>query len=84
MLIPQCSTTGDKDKVWRDLGIQMRGIVELTSFARAVDNERWSAHKGMISLARLTDAYVGSNLPKDKNVVLGRWDATLTEDMIEC
>lgn len=78
------SITGDKDKVLKDLRIHLRGVVELTTFARAVDNGRWGVHNGMISLARLTEAYANLNLAKTKKVQLGNWEARLPQAMQEC
>ncbi|KAF8323471.1 ribonuclease H-like domain-containing protein [Cantharellus anzutake] len=75
----------DAAKVRRDFGIEFHGAVELTFLARTFNSSFTGDHpKSLISLARLTEHYIGLPLKKSKKVVLSNWECPLTENMIKC
>jgi len=76
----------DLRKVRRDLGVNLRGAVELSSLARTVDAASWANHgspKSLISLARLAECYLSHSLKKPKKIQLANWEGELTNNMIE-
>lgn len=77
-------TTGDATKVHHDLSVSIKGTLELTDLARSADSERWKEHKGLISLARLTETYALSWLNKPKQLQRGNWELVLGEPMQDC
>ena len=71
----------------RDLGVNLRGALELSSLARTVDAASWANHgspKSLISLARLAECYLRHSLMKPKKIQLANWEGELTNNMIEC
>lgn len=70
----------DGNKLWRDFGVPCAGLLELSAVARHVDGARWPS-KGLISLARLSAAYLGAELEKGA-VRTGDWSARLDEEQV--
>jgi len=77
----------DLRKAQRDLGVNLHGILELSSLARTVDASSWASHgpspKSLISLARLAERYLSHTLKKSKKVQLANWEDDLNDSMIE-
>lgn len=66
---------GDCYKLYRDWGISMRNCVDLSLFARSVDNATWKGrYANPIGLARLVETYEHLSLPKGK-VQRSNWEA---------
>lgn len=70
----------DGTKLWRDFGVPCAGLLELSAVARHVDPVRWP-NKGLISLARLSAAYLGADLDKG-SVRTGDWSARLDAEQV--
>lgn len=70
----------DGTKLWRDFGVPCAGLLELSAVARHVDPARWP-NKGLISLARLSAAYLGADLDKG-SVRTGDWSARLDAEQV--
>lgn len=59
------------------------GLLELSSLARAVEPDLWTGNR-LISLAKLTVAYLGRDLNKAPVVRKGAWNKTLDQNQIDC
>jgi hypothetical protein len=68
----------DCQKLFADWNVSVRNCVDLSLFARCVDNPRWKGpYKNPIGLARLVETYEKLSLPKGK-IQRSNWEAPLS------
>ncbi|KAI0047676.1 ribonuclease H-like protein [Auriscalpium vulgare] len=67
----------DCKKLFRDYGVDVRQCVDLSLLARSVDDQWKGKYTNPIALARLSEIYLGSSLPKGK-VQRSNWESSLT------
>ncbi|KAF8452421.1 ribonuclease H-like domain-containing protein [Boletus edulis BED1] len=73
----------DGEKLFRDFGIQARGLVELGVFAAKADDTFSSVYnREIVSLAKMVAMYLGKTLLKGK-VRTSNWEANLSDKMVE-
>ncbi|KAH8916113.1 ribonuclease H-like protein [Atractiella rhizophila] len=70
---------GDARKLYRDFGVALKGVIELSDVARSVDLERWQHKRGLIALQTLTGYYTDLYLPKG-SVRTSNWERQLDEE----
>ncbi|KAF8610673.1 ribonuclease H-like protein [Ceratobasidium sp. AG-I] len=70
----------DAKKLWRDHGVSLLGVVELSHLARRADVPRWENGKShqLISLTRLLEAYNSHRLQKGK-IQRSNWELPLKD-----
>ncbi|KAF7306628.1 3'-5' exonuclease domain-containing protein [Mycena indigotica] len=74
---------GDAKKLYKDIGLSVRGCVDLALLARSVDNERWKGkYSDPLGLARLIATYEDLLLFKGK-VTRSNWERRLDAEQLE-
>lgn len=82
-----CSHIGDGLKLLRDFPFQLTSassLFELSYFARKVDPLQTGPGNRLISLANLSEAYLGKPLDKDENVRKSHWAEELSLAQKDC
>lgn len=75
----------DARKMHRDELIEnTSGLLELSHIAHLIDHEIWTRSARLISLARLTQHYLGVPLDKSEGIREGAWSKDLNAEQIEC
>lgn len=75
---------GDAQKLVRDYGnLHMKGILDLSYIARAVDPENCKSGNSKIALAKLCEAYTGCELDKGP-VRQSDWSKKLSLAQMDC
>lgn len=75
----------DARKLWRDKLIpNSAGMFELSYIAHLVDPEIWTSSARLISLARLTEHYLGVPLDKTEGIRVSAWNDDLNAEQIAC
>jgi hypothetical protein len=59
-------------------------LLELSKLARRVDGQSLGPGNTLISLAKLTERYLGYPLKKEKDVRSGNWASILDQDQKDC
>lgn len=76
---------GDARKIWQDLGIVMRGCVDLDRMLGAVDPEShqlFTQHP--IGLSSMCEMYTRLHLEKEQSIRTGNWEKDLSKEQLEC
>jgi ribonuclease D len=75
----------DARKMHRDELIEnTSGLLDLSHIAHLIDHEIWTRSARLISLARLTQHYLGVPLDKSEGIREGAWSNDLNAEQIEC
>ena len=72
----------DGRKLFKDWGVQVRGLVELSYLAREVDDEL-EKKRAFLRLDYVVERYTGRTLLKGP-VRLSNWELWLKEEQLEC
>ncbi|RDB28430.1 Werner Syndrome-like exonuclease [Hypsizygus marmoreus] len=73
----------DVKKLYKDYGVSTRNCVDLSLFARSVDNDRWKGkYSSPLGLARLVETYENLLLPKGR-ITRSNWEDELNTQQIE-
>ena len=79
--------TDDAKKLYKDFGIKMQNLVELSYMSRQADRNRRLGGKlharKLISLQKLVGAYLDKHLSKEETRV-GDWEVRLNKEQLEC
>lgn len=78
---------GDGRKLLGDFPKQLKracSLLELSRLARRVDGEAIGPGNTLISLAKLSERYLGQALRKDAGVRTGDWSRSLSQEQINC
>ena len=82
MLITDC--TDDAKKLYNDYRVSIYNCVDLSLFARTVDNARWQGkYNHPLGLARLIESYEYRLLDKGR-ITRSNWEAILSDPQQEC
>jgi len=80
-------SSGDGNKLLRDFSPTLTracSLLELTKLARRVDARDLGPGKTLISLAKLTQRYLGYPLRKDSHIRSGNWADDLNQIQRDC